>query len=64
MAKKPIFFPKWEIPRRQDRSILPPQVANQNMGFALSFYPQIQPYSDFLPRTPLGTFVVHTLLAA
>lgn len=54
--KRQFFSPTWEIPRRQDRSILPPQAANHfNMGFALSFYPQLQPYSDFLPRTPLGT---------
>lgn len=58
--KRQFFSPTWEIPRRQERSILPPQAANHfNMGFALSFYPQLQPYSDFLPRTPLGTFVVH-----
>ena len=58
--KRQFFSPTWEIPRRQEMSILPPQAANHfNMGFALSFYPQLQPYSDFLPRTPLGTFVVH-----
>ena len=57
--KRQFLSPTWEIPRRQDRSILPPQVANHfNMGFALSFYPQLQPYSDFLPRTPLGTLIL------